>query len=146
MRQDFEALIQNYRPDEIYTVTRYDSHPDHHAVALFVQDALTTLRQSGAISPTQLFQSFVWAPGVTNWPLIDASGFTPTVPFQEPPTLSQTPLRWSDIYRFSVPPEMLSTDPARSMKYQAILRYQSQAFNWLTSFARADEFFWLTSY
>jgi hypothetical protein len=32
------------------------------------------------------------------------------------------------------------------MKYQAIVQYRSQLFNWLTSFARADEFFWLTSY
>jgi LmbE family N-acetylglucosaminyl deacetylase len=147
MRQDFEALIRNYRPDEIYTVTRYDSHPDHHAVAMFVQDALDELRQSGAIGPTQLFQGIVWVPGATDWPMVGSSGFTPTIPFQEPPTLSsETPLHWSDTYRFAVPPEMLSTDPATSMKYRAILRYQSQVFDWLTSFARADEFFWLTSY
>ena len=147
MRQDFEALIRNYRPDEIYTVTEYDEHTDHLAVALFVQDALTTLSQSAAISSAQLFQSIVWVPGGSDWPMVDNSGFTPTIPFREPPTLSsQTPLSWSDIYRFPVPTEMLSTDPATSMKYQAILRYQSQRSNWLTSFARADEFFWLTSY
>jgi hypothetical protein len=78
---------------------------------------------------------------------VDASGFTPTIPFQEPVTLSsRTPLQWSDIYRFAVPPEMLSTDPSTSMKYQCIEQYQSQLSSWLTSFARADEFFWLTSY
>jgi hypothetical protein len=41
---------------------------------------------------------------------------------------------------------MLSTDPSTSMKYQCIEQYQSQLSSWLTSFARADEFFWLTSY
>ena len=114
---------------------------------MFVEDALDDLRQSGAISTTQLFQSIVWVPGSSDWPLIDSSGFTPTVPFYEPATLvSRTPLRWSDIYSFPVPPEMLSTDPDTSMKYQAIEQYQSQLFNWLTSFARAEEFFWLTTY
>jgi LmbE family N-acetylglucosaminyl deacetylase len=147
VRQDFEALIRNYRPDEIYTVTPYDTHPDHHAVALFVQDALTTLRKSGAISPTLLFQSMVWAPGDNTWPQIDPGGFTPTVPFGMPAVLeSWTPLRWADAFKFAVPAEMLSTDPSVSMKYQAIRRYRSQVSSWLTSFARADEFFWLTSY
>ncbi len=147
MHADFEALIRNYQPDEIYTVTSYDDHPDHHAVALFVQDALASLRGSGAIPPTQLFQSIVWVPGGGDWPMVDTSGFTPTIPFQEPPTLSsRTPLRWVDTYRFPVPPEMLSTNPSTSMKYQCINQYRSQLFNWLTSFARADEFFWLTSY
>jgi LmbE family N-acetylglucosaminyl deacetylase len=147
MRQDFEALIRNYRPDEIYTVTSYDTHPDHHAVALFVEDALTTLRQSGAISPTLLFQGIVWAPGDNTWPQVDPGGFTPTVPFEMPALLeSWTPLRWADALKFAVPAEMLSTDPSVSVKYQAIRRYRSQVSSWLTSFARADEIFWLTTY
>ena len=147
MRQDFEALVTNYLPDEIYTVTSYDDHPDHQAVAMFVEDALATLSQSGAIPTTQLFQSIVWVPGGYPWPELDGDGFTPTVPFQEPPTLSsRTPLSWSEIYRFPVSPEMLLADPDASMKYQAIVQYQSQLSNWHTSFARADEFFWLTTY
>jgi hypothetical protein len=116
-------------------------------VALFVEDALTTLRQSGAISPTLLFQGIVWAPGDNTWPQVDPGGFTPTVPFEMPALLeSWTPLRWADALKFAAPAEMLSTDPSVSVKYQEIRRYRSQVSSWLTSFARADEILWLTTY
>jgi LmbE family N-acetylglucosaminyl deacetylase len=87
MRQDFEALVTNYLRAEIHTVTPYDDHPDHQAVAMLVEDALTTLSQSGASPNTRLFQSIVWVPGGYPWPMLDGNGFTPTVPFQEPPNM-----------------------------------------------------------
>ena len=45
---DLQALITNFRPDEIYTHSAFEGHVDHEAVALFVTEALASLRRSGS--------------------------------------------------------------------------------------------------
>ncbi|TMB23334.1 MAG: hypothetical protein E6J65_13825 [Deltaproteobacteria bacterium] len=139
---DIQALLTGYLPDEIYTLSNFDAHPDHQATALFVTEALVSLNRSGVAPYSKLYQSFVWPPAPGNWP--DAGGCAPSVPF--PPPQMATQLDWNRQLRFVVPAEMQSLDPTVNLKCRAIRQYQSQLTPWLLSFARKDELFWMSDF
>src|ERR1700741_1140174 len=83
LEQDIRTLIAELRPDEIYTVSHFDTHGDHRATALFVTEALVALKRSGAALSTKLNQSIVWVPGQEGiWP--NAGGCSPDTPFPAP--------------------------------------------------------------
>jgi LmbE family N-acetylglucosaminyl deacetylase len=147
---DFEALLTETRPDEIYTVSALDLHIDHQATNLFITEALIDLNLHGAGLKTKLYQTMIWWPtDVTTWPEVDlVTGFTPTVPFYKPAisTPDQDPqLEWTRLVRFPVPAEMLTTDAALNTKYQAIQKY-IKGDRWFNSWSRRDEFFWLSDF
>lgn len=158
VRGDMEALLTNYRPDEIYTHSDYEGHFDHQAVALFVTEALRTLQRSGANLSTKLYQTIVWMPWAggataTSWPFLPPSGWTPLVPFlpfSAPCVpgncLDLTGMEWSRVQRFAQPPEMLLTDPATNIKAQAIPAGPSASGGWFGAFVRTHEFFWLKDF
>jgi LmbE family N-acetylglucosaminyl deacetylase len=143
---DFQAVISNFKPDEIYTVHPSDTHSDHQSVGLFAIEALAALKRSGTLAP-KLYQSLVWQQGCSdNWP--NVADFSPGLPFARPLCLSNTLLDWNRILRFPAPAEMRSADPSINLKARTIATYTSQQGfgNWLSSFARMDEFFWLTDF
>lgn len=137
LEQDLRTLLEDYPPDEIYTVSNQDIHPDHQAVALFVTDALVARKRSGAALSTKLYQGIVWPPigSGDNWPEGDAPGCAPERPF--PPLPQQTQLEWKRTMRAVV---------LANLKCQAIHQYPSQATPKLLSFARKDEFFWMSDF
>jgi len=139
---DIQALLTTYPPDEIYTTSNFDTHTDHQATALFLKEALVSMKRSGSALSTQLYESIVWPPAQGNWP--DVGGCAPSVPFPPPPMNIQ--LDWNRLLRFVVPAEMQSTDPTVNLKCRVITQYQSQLTPWLLSFARKDEFFWLSDF
>ena len=149
-RSDFESLLTDYQPDEIYTHSDFEVHSDHQATAMFITDALASLRRKGINLQTKLYQSIVWMPtDTTNWPQIDPTGWTPTTPFL-PDTcpagscLDGTPMEWARLIHFDQPPEMLVTDPALNMKELSLpLGVRS---SWFDSFVRKDEFFWVKDF
>jgi LmbE family N-acetylglucosaminyl deacetylase len=158
MLADFQALLTNFRPDEVYTHSHFDAHGDHEAVALFLTDALVSLKRSGVDLRTKLYESIVWmyasAQGVAigtfgNWPQLSSSGWTPLVPILPWSTgcvsgdcLDLTPLEWNRVQHFVQPPSMQVTDQASNLKALA-LPFQG---NWFISWVRRDEFFWLTDF
>ncbi len=131
VQQDMSTLLQDYSPDEIYTFTNFDTHPDHHATALFVTDALVALKRSGSALATKLYQGIVWAPTGDTWP--DAGGCAPDTPFTAPQM--QTQLEWKRTWRAVVD---------ANLKCRAIDTYASQVTTHYLSFARKDEFFWMS--
>jgi LmbE family N-acetylglucosaminyl deacetylase len=135
VEQDLRTILSEYRPDEIYTVTHFDSHPDHQVTALFVTDALVALKQSGSALAAKLYQGLVWPPSHNNagWP--GSEGCAPSTPFPEPQMENQ--LEWKRTLRSVV---------LANLKCQAILEYRTQATPHLLSFARKDEFFWLSDF
>lgn len=151
MMADFRSLFTNFRPDEIYTHSIFESHDDHRSTALAVIEALVSLKRSGIDLPTKLYQSVVWMPGVGSttsapWPQIDSSGWTPLVPFLQWTSpcvpgqcLDQTQFEWSRLRRFSQPAEMQITTQSTNLKAVAL----NQGASWYNSFVRRDEFFWL---
>lgn len=134
VEQDFRTLLEDYQPDEIYSFSHFDTHTDHHATALFVNEALVALKRSGAALSTRLHQSIVWPPATHEWP--GASGCAPNEPF--PPPQMSTQLEWKRVLRATV---------LANLKCQAIGAYVSQGPTpHLLSFARKDEFFWLSDF
>src|SRR5882672_9072010 len=135
MEQDIRTLLADYRPDEIYTVSHFDTHTDHQVTALLVTEALAALKRSDATLSTKLFQGIVWVPSsqTPTWP--DAGGCSPDTPF--PPPQMDTQLEWKRTLRAVV---------LADLKCQAINAYNNSANDWLRSFARKDEFFWLNDF
>src|SRR6267143_21779 len=136
---DIQALLTNYLPAEIYTLSNSDVHRDHQATALFVTEALVSLKRSGFALSSKLYQSIVWTGDPDNWPdPTGADGCAPSVPF--PPPQIDTQLDWNRLLRFVVP-----VVPA-NLKCQVISQYTSQLTPWLLSWARKDEFFWMSDF
>jgi LmbE family N-acetylglucosaminyl deacetylase len=150
--QDMQDLLLIARPDDIYTTSQYDDHPDHKATYLFVVSALQELQTQGSGFRTRLHESLVHAPCERCDPnyLWPAPVFTPTQLFPKPEFLNQTPLDWNVIESLPVPVSMQSLDPSTNLKYQAISQYQSQltfyGSSFYFSFVKLNEFFWVTNY
>src|SRR5882672_3220319 len=135
MEQDIRTLLNDYQPDEVYTASHFDTHPDHLVTALLVTEALVSLKRSGTALSTKLYQGIVWPPTADNWPEAGAGGCPPNVPFS--PLQMQTQLEWKRTLRAVV---------AGDLKCQVIDAYPSQVTTHLLSFARKDEFFWLSDF
>jgi LmbE family N-acetylglucosaminyl deacetylase len=150
---DVEAVLQNFKPDEIYTTASWDAHPDHQATGLFVAEAILALRKGGLSFSPKLYLTIIHAPsdgymsaGPNFWPW---PPFTPLVPLPIPHGLSATSLDWNQIINFPVPAVMEDTNPSTNLKEQALNAYQSQmaaTHNWLFAFVKKNEFFWLYNY
>src|SRR5882762_4559245 len=140
---DIQALLTTYLPDEIYTISNFDVHPDHQATALFVTEALVSLKRSGSALSSKLYQSIVWPPSLDNWPDVANVGAAdtaqvgacaPSVPF--PPPQMQTQLERERLLHSVVP---------ANLKCQVLSSYGAITPH-LLSFARKDEFFWLSDF
>src|SRR5207253_3728881 len=73
----------------------------------------------------------------------------PLVPIPIPRGLAGTPLDWNQIINFPVPAVMQDPNPSTNLKEQVISAYQTQLVtsqNWLYSFVKKNEFFWLSNY
>jgi len=141
---DLRAVLTNFNPDEIYTTHYFDAAPDPHATVLFLWEAAVSLRSSGTLLSTKIYQALVFEPGTdwssTSWPYAGAN-FTPSLPYQKPPSITSTPFEWERIKRFPVPPEMQSLDPSTNLKASAIQTYTSGL---PLTYVRKDESYWLT--
>ena len=137
LEQDLRTLLGELQPDEVYTVSHFDSHGDHATTAILVAEALAALKRSGALPATKLNQGIVWAPGQeTVWPSADGGGgCSPDTPF--PPPQMQTPHEWKRTLRATV---------LANLKCQAIGAFASQATPHLLSYARKNEFFWVSDF
>ena len=147
--EDFQTLITRFRPDEVYTVSDRDNHGDHAGTARFLHQALVELERAGKGPIPRVFESAVWAPYANGdcterpWPGRD-KGPLPYPPFPPPPCIvDDTALDWSQVRRFPVPPEMLAPEPSRNLKHRVLVAYHSQFSDFLASFVRRDEFFWV---
>ncbi len=145
MLQDVTTLFRGYRPDEIYTTSAYDDHPDHAGTYFFVVEAmLAVMREDPTFRPV-LYEGIIHEPCELrcdpsyHWP---NPSFTPTLNFPEPPYLYTTPLSWASRTSFEVPAEMQSLDPVSNVKYRALSQYQSQVTSWFYAFVKKDEVFW----
>src|SRR5581483_119166 len=150
---DFKSVIVKFHPDDIYTTSFYDDHPDHRATNAFLVSALISLPRTGFPLRARVHETFVHSPGSCSVdPHCSSMGWprpvnSPELPFAQPPTMACTPFRWDQIERIPVPREMQDPEQTRNLKYLAIAEYHSQApppghSNWLEAFVKKDEFFW----
>jgi len=136
---DIQTLLTITLPDEIYTLSNFDAHRDHQATALFVTEALVSLKRSGSAVSSKLYQSIVW------------------VTFRKPgPTRAGVPRRFPSRRRrwgtsstgTGCCASWCQLVPA-NLKCQAISSTRTQVSSlgsWLLSWARKDEFFWMSDF
>ena len=166
---DLEVLIKAFRPEHIYTVSRFDEHPDHRAVNYLTVRVLQTLRRQDASYAPILHTAIVheasqnayddfWEtdqpppPISANfsaddfWPVPLATNGDGTigaiVRFTSPPNLGRTSLTWAQAEKVPVPPSMQSGELGGNLKYQALRQYESQPLHYLASFCKQEEIFW----
>ena len=161
--QDMETMLQNVHPDEIYTTSLWDDHPDHRGTFNFVVEALLNLKRQGVLMSTRVHETLVHPPcescGVPSnanymWPG-GGPGILPSfVPQQihaEPYYLaSMTPYTWNQIESVPVPLPMRDPNQSTNLKAQVISKYVSQGTatptDYLFSFVKLNEWFWVRDF
>ena len=149
---DILSIIDENRPDDIYTTSLYDYHGDHVGVYLFANEALCTIKRNDPSYSPVLHQAMVHAKGGANdstWPVRDGLDDIPSS-FTEPGTLSSySLLEWNTAERIPVPASMRNANREDNEKYRAISMYASQTASadaYLHAFTKADEVFWRKDY
>jgi LmbE family N-acetylglucosaminyl deacetylase len=89
---DYKAFIQNLQPDEIYTVSLVDKHPDHSATYSFLAEALIDLQKQGLAKMPRVHETIIHEPYMyynssDDWPM---PVFTPSQPFSVPTHLASS--------------------------------------------------------
>jgi LmbE family N-acetylglucosaminyl deacetylase len=149
---DFESLLKNFAPTDIYTTGFWDDHPDHRATYAFTSQALIALKHQGLLPNTRIHETWIHAPceycdSSYTWP---EPVFTPTTPFPEPEFISDTPYNWNQIENIPVPAVMQETNQNTNLKWNTIATYQSQTENdptsYLFGFVKIGEFFWVRNF
>jgi LmbE family N-acetylglucosaminyl deacetylase len=161
--QDMKAMLRNLQPDEIYTTSLWDDHPDHRATFNFVVEALLGLKRQGVLLSPRVHETIIHCPcsscGVPDdkhyqWPGAGRKVepvFNPAEPFPEPYYLSSmTPYEWDRIESIPVPAPMRDSNQDANLKARVISRYTSQEgripASWLFAFARKNEWFWIRDF
>lgn len=130
--EDIKAVLREYQPDDLYISHPNDMHPDHWATNAFVITALEQLKSEGWPFARRA-RIFTYLVHRGNWP--SPGGKHVDRPLVPPRSLANLGLTWLEF--------PLSQEETR-MKYEAILRYQSQVAvmkKYLVSFARQNELF-----
>jgi LmbE family N-acetylglucosaminyl deacetylase len=134
---DLQAILATYRPDDIYTTSELDSHPDHQATYWFVKDALLAQEAADSTYHATLHKTIVHWLDDTSWP----APVDPQANVVEPPGLPQTGFDWNNRESLVVPAAMQTTDLTANPKYLAIQQH-SVGDPFLDSFVHKDEVFW----
>lgn len=169
LHNDLAALIEAFRPRDIYTVSRFDEHPDHRAVNYLTLRALQRLRRQVPDYTPTLRTTIVHEPSHDAYddfwerdkppppigadfgpddfwpaPLEDGAVRHPTAlaKFTPPLHLSRTSLMWNQVERLAVPASMQTADLGVNLKYQVLQTYETQPLRYLAPFCKQEEIFW----
>jgi len=157
MQADVVALIDTYRPVNIYTHTRFDRHQDHQLTYEFLVQAVATVQ---AANPT--YQPYIHSAIVHtlskpwgSWP--DSSG--PTVPHTAfsiaencsegwPQCDTNGEYVWDQRETYVVPASMQNPNLTSNLKSRAVEAHASQVppiggDDFIRRFVRKDEVFWV---
>lgn len=148
---DYKEIISAFLPDVIFTVgdweqnaTSHSGSCDHTVVAKLATDAVNALTTAS------------YAPYVYKTVIHDRTGIWPEVGgVAWQPALAWTQLNvfnspaWASRVEIPVPDVMLDTNQSTNLKARALYLYNSQSAhtltNWLYSFVRPTEWFWVTT-
>ncbi len=140
--KDLTDIINIQRPDQIITVTKFGTHPDHSTTYNVAHDAILAVSAADPSYIPVLNTMMVWSTNPAIWP----ESANPQTYFNEPPNLTNTTgLIWTNRESLDVPLAMQTVDvDLINPKKQAINAHNSQggmnAF--IGKFLHKDEFFW----
>ena len=148
LMQDLQAVLRNYKPQDIYVTSAYDANLDHNALNFLLGEVILSMIRSDATFQPTVHEAIVHEPCPCDpnnlWPM---PSFTPTQRFSAPAGLSSMPLGWSEVESVDVPLAMQATSPETNLKSLAISEYDSQggAGEWLQAFVKRDDLLALRS-
>jgi len=148
IRQDLETIINEYRPDDIYTTSIYDTHSDHQYVGLFVIETIINVKKQDPSYSPKMHEALIHAPdGEDKWPLRDKID-DPMTAFSRPEKLASNipQLKWEDREIVNVPEDMMVVPRTQNKKYIAISKYKSQECDYNYAFVKSDEVFWVRDF
>ena len=139
MLADVQALINTYRPDQIFTHSRWDRHEDHYTTYLEVVEAISNIQDSDPSYQPIIHTTIVHVEDPAYWGLWPASA-NPVAPINEYASLgsdTDDELVWDQRESFEV--------PSTSDKTDAVYAHASQVTadaGFITRFIHSDEIFW----
>jgi LmbE family N-acetylglucosaminyl deacetylase len=166
---DVETLVRAFRPQHLYTSSRFDEHPEHRAVYYLLVRVVQSLGlDDGSYGPTlhtaivhdvsrDSYEDF-WEcdhtppmismdlAGDDLWPIPighgGSCGANTILEPTPPPNLALTSLNWEDAEILPVPVSMQSSDLKQNLKCQVLEQYHSQEHRYLMPFCKRSEVFW----
>jgi LmbE family N-acetylglucosaminyl deacetylase len=139
---DILTIIRIYKPSHIYTTSLYDRLPDHRALYLFIVDAIIKIKEEYHNYSPVLHETIVHSPEENPpWPSLEVDP-TPLQKYSKPSGLDLTPLDWDLVEDIPLPLNMQIMPRTKNLKYNALIRYESQLSDYLKSFIKRNEFFW----
>jgi LmbE family N-acetylglucosaminyl deacetylase len=138
--EDLRAVLAAYRPDDIYTMSELDTHPDHQATYWFVKTAVLARKAADRSYRPALHKTIVHWRDDSLWP----AAMDPQSIMVEPPGLAQPGFAWSERESLVVPAPMQTADVGSNPKYLAIQEHLKGSAH-LNSFVHRDEVFWTDS-
>ncbi|HYA27264.1 MAG TPA: PIG-L family deacetylase, partial [Acidobacteriota bacterium] len=142
--QDLQTIIQEFKPDQIFTTSEFDLHPDHSTTYLFLKLAVAAVSNADPSYRPVVNKTIVWTECTSCWP----APTDPTAYNIEIPNLSQyTTLLWANRESIDVPWAMQDTNLLANLKYEAVQAHVSQAGpgSFISQFVHKDEIFWAES-
>lgn len=159
---DLRTAIETYKPDDIYTTSRYDMHYDHAYLNFFTVEAILNIKKSNDSSYNPLLHEAIvhfytgkdhpgkdhsptW-PNDHDWPQLDTDA-TGIRPYTMPNNFDKTLLDWDKRECVLVPPSMSETPCEINFKRHILKMYSSQYTDiTIGKFSKKDEIFWTRSF
>lgn len=140
LKGDLKGILQELRPDVVFTTSEYDTHGDHSGLYHFLMEILDECREKAGI-PT-VYTSIVHScAGDEYWPDRASLHFTCPCGLEE-----KTGLKWEERICVPLPEEMQCDKKEDNLKLQALKKYEFAlepgAVSFLMSFIKDEEIFW----
>ena len=161
MLADMVALIEDVRPDHVFTTGPEDGTSDHRATYAVVKAAMEQVHDDDPSYLALLHRTVVWQKPFSSclnnlWPLDYPKGSgLPPQPFTDPSDIDRIgecgisdPFApdWDDREHFNVPADLMNSNTAVNPKYQAIEAHASQGGmaygSYIARFYHSNEVFW----
>lgn len=139
--EDLQVLLEEKKPDVIFTTSEYDTHGDHSALYYFVCEVLDMLNEKNGYEPKVFCGLIHSCAGDDNWPERDTTIFSCPQGLEE-----NGKYKWEERMILELPEEMTKVRGINNLKYQALLKHETalepDAYEFLMAFIKDEEIFW----
>ena len=141
--EDFEAVIKEYRPDELFCCD-YDSHPDHRAISLFFEEAVNNIINEGLGYYPTVYKGFGYSTAWNGKQDYYSLNIVSTRKDSKSLLMDENNIyEWNERVRFPVVDEFLSRVMQNSRSYKAMMMHCSQtATDHANGILNGDKVFW----
>ncbi len=140
-KSDLRQLIEEKKPQNIFTTSEYDMHGDHSALCKFVYEIVDDIKMREIYEPSVYCGLVHSCAGDEHWPSRDSKWFDCPEGIED-----QEGLDWSSRIVLELPEEMQTGRGDANIKYRALKKYvtalEPNAYEFLMSFIKDEEIFW----